>query len=78
MERCGVATLKAIVVEKVDGGTKAALTDFDEGSLMDGDVTVHVEYSTVNYKDCLAITGKAPVVRRFPMIAGVDFAGTVE
>ena len=73
-----MATLKAIVVEKVDGGTKAALTDFDEGSLMDGDVTVHVEYSTVNYKDCLAITGKAPVVRRFPMIAGVDFAGTVE
>ena len=45
---------------------------------MDGDVTVRVEYSTVNYKDGLAITGKAPVVRRFPMIAGVDFAGTVE
>ena len=47
-------------------------------NLMDGDVTVRVEYSTVNYKDGLAITGKAPVVRRFPMIAGVDFAGTVE
>jgi acrylyl-CoA reductase (NADPH) len=45
---------------------------------MDGDVTVRVEYSTVNYKDGLAITGKAPVVRRFPMIPGVDFAGTVE
>jgi acrylyl-CoA reductase (NADPH) len=45
---------------------------------MDGDVTVRVEWSTVNYKDGLAITGKAPVVRRFPMIAGVDFAGTVE
>ncbi len=45
---------------------------------MDGDVTVRVEYSTVNYKDGLAITGKAPVVRRFPMIAGVDLAGTVE
>ena len=45
---------------------------------MDGDVTVRVEYSTVNYKDGLAITGKAPVVRRFPMIAGIDFAGTVE
>ncbi len=45
---------------------------------MDGDVTVRVEYSTVNYKDGLAVTGKAPVVRRFPMIAGVDFAGTVE
>jgi acrylyl-CoA reductase (NADPH) len=45
---------------------------------MDGDVTVRVEYSTLNYKDGLAITGKAPVVRRFPMIAGIDFAGTVE
>ena len=43
-----------------------------------GDVTVAVDYSTVNYKDALAITGKAPVVRRFPMIAGIDFAGTVE
>jgi acrylyl-CoA reductase (NADPH) len=74
----GVATFKAMVIEKADGGTKAALTDFDEANLMDGDVTVRVEYSTVNYKDGLAITGKAPVVRRFPMIAGVDFAGTVE
>src|SRR5215813_1403444 len=45
---------------------------------MDGDVTVRVEYSTVNYKDGLAIIGKTPVVRRFPMIAGIDFAGTVE
>jgi acrylyl-CoA reductase (NADPH) len=53
------------------------LTDFDDKDLMDGDVTVGVEYSTVNYKDGLAVTGNAPVVRRFPMIAGVDFAGTV-
>jgi acrylyl-CoA reductase (NADPH) len=73
-----VATFKAIVVEKADGGTKAALADFDEANLMDGDVTVRVEYSTLNYKDGLAITGNAPVVRRFPMIAGIDFAGTVE
>jgi acrylyl-CoA reductase (NADPH) len=73
-----VATFKAMVVEKTDSGTKAALADFDDANLMDGDVTVRVEYSTVNYKDGLAITGKAPVVRRFPMIAGVDFAGTVE
>jgi acrylyl-CoA reductase (NADPH) len=73
-----VGTFKAIVVEKAESGTKAALTDFDEANLMDGDVTVAVDYSTVNYKDGLAITGKAPVVRRFPMIAGVDFAGTVE
>ena len=73
-----MATFKAIVIEKADSGTKAALTDFDEANLMDGDVTVAVEYSTLNYKDGLAITGKAPVVRRFPMIAGIDFAGTVE
>jgi acrylyl-CoA reductase (NADPH) len=45
---------------------------------MDGDVSVRVEWSTVNYKDGLAITGKSPVVRRFPMIPGIDFAGTVE
>jgi acrylyl-CoA reductase (NADPH) len=73
-----VAAFKAIVIEKTDSGTRAALSDFDEANLMDGDVTVRVEYSTVNYKDGLAITGKAPVVRRFPMIPGVDFAGTVE
>src|SRR6202165_4181361 len=73
-----VPTFKAIVIEKSDGGQKVGLTDFDEANLMDGDVTVAVEYSTVNYKDGLAVTGKAPVVRRFPMIAGIDFAGTVQ
>jgi acrylyl-CoA reductase (NADPH) len=73
-----MATFKAIVIDKADTGQTVRLTDFDEKNLMDGDVTVRVEYSTVNYKDGLAITGKAPVVRRFPMIAGVDFAGTVE
>ena len=73
-----MTTFKAIVIEKAESGTKAALADFDDANLMDGDVTVRVEYSTINYKDGLAITGKAPVVRRFPMIAGIDFAGTVE
>jgi len=77
-EAGSVAKFKAIVIEKTESGSKAALTDFDEANLMDGDVTVRVEYSTLNYKDGLAITGKAPVVRRFPMIAGIDFAGTVE
>ncbi|MGV3634986.1 MAG: MDR family oxidoreductase [Pseudorhodoplanes sp.] len=71
-------TFKAIVIDKADTGQTVALRDFDEKDLMDGDVTVKVETSTINYKDGLAITGKAPVVRRFPMIAGVDFAGTVE
>jgi acrylyl-CoA reductase (NADPH) len=69
---------KAIRIDKADKGTSVALTQFDEAELMDGDVTVRVEWSTLNYKDGLAVTGKAPVVRRFPMIAGIDFAGTVE
>jgi len=73
-----VATFKAIRIDKADKGTTAALTQFDDAELMDGDVTVGVEWSTLNYKDGLALTGKAPVVRRFPMIAGIDFAGTVE
>jgi acrylyl-CoA reductase (NADPH) len=73
-----VGTFKAIRIDKADKGTVATLTQFDEAELMEGDVTVRVEWSTVNYKDGLAVTGKAPVVRRFPMIAGIDLAGTVE
>jgi len=73
-----MATIKAIVIDKTEAGQTVRLTDFDEKALMDGNVTVRVDYSTVNYKDGLAVTGKAPVVRRFPMIAGVDFSGTVE
>jgi acrylyl-CoA reductase (NADPH) len=73
-----MATFRAIVIEKAEGGQKVGLTDFDESNLMDGDVTVGVEWSTLNYKDGLAVTGKAPVVRRFPMIPGIDFAGTVD
>jgi len=69
---------RAIRIDKAEKGTTAALVQFDEAELMEGDVTVAVEYSTLNYKDGLAVTGKAPVVRRFPMIAGIDFAGTVE
>src|SRR5262245_54621629 len=77
-EESGLSTFKAIVIEKSDSGQTVALADFDEAKLMDGDVAVAVEWSTVNYKDGLAVTGKAPVVRRWPMIAGVDFAGTGE
>ena len=72
-----MSTFRAIVVDKSDGGQTVGLTDFDEANLMDGDVTVHVEWSSVNYKDGLALTGKLPL-RRFPMIAGIDMAGTVE
>jgi acrylyl-CoA reductase (NADPH) len=73
-----LGTFKAIRIDKAEKGTAAALTQFDEADLMDGDVTIRVEWSDLNYKDGLAVTGKAPVVRRFPMIAGIDFAGTVE
>ena len=73
-----MATFKAIRVDKADKGITVALTQFDEADLMEGDVTLKVEWSALNYKDGLAVTGKAPVVRRFPMIAGIDLAGTVE
>src|SRR5271163_1850260 len=73
-----MGTFKAIVIDKAEAGQTVRLTDFDEKNLMDGDVTIAVEWSTLNYKDGLAVTGKAPVVRRFPMIAGIDLAGTVE
>jgi acrylyl-CoA reductase (NADPH) len=77
-ERHLMSTFRAVVISKTETGQAAAFADFDEANLMDGDVTVRVEYSTVNYKDGLAITGKAPVVRRFPMIAGIDLVGTVQ
>ncbi len=73
-----MAKFKAIVIDKSDKGQTVGLTEFDDSNLMDGDVTVGVQWSTVNYKDGLAITGRAPVVRRFPMIPGIDFAGVVE
>jgi acrylyl-CoA reductase (NADPH) len=76
--RIEMSDFKALVLEKNDGVQSVALKDFSESDLMEGDVTVRVSHSTVNYKDGLAITGKAPVVRRFPMIPGIDLAGVVE
>ena len=73
-----MATFKAIVINRAVNGQSVALTDFDENDLMDGNVVMRPEWSTVNYKDGLAVTNTSPVVRRFPMIAGVDAAGTVE
>jgi len=73
-----VATFKAIVINRAANGQTVALTDFDDNDLMDGNVVMRPEWSTVNYKDGLAVTNTSPVVRRFPMIAGVDAAGTVE
>jgi len=68
---------KAILVKKDDQGYRAELAELDEASLPEGDVKVKVLYSTLNYKDGLAITGKGPVVRNFPMVPGIDFAGEV-
>ncbi|HEY5580535.1 MAG TPA: MDR family oxidoreductase [Rhodoferax sp.] len=68
---------RGILITKDDAGYKAALQTIDETVLPAGDVTVQVEWSTLNYKDALAITGTSPVVRRFPMVPGIDFAGTV-
>ena len=68
----------ALVIEKDAAGYRAGVKEVDDSTLPTGDVTVRVAYSTVNYKDGLAITGKGPVVRKFPLHAGIDFAGTVQ
>lgn len=73
--------MKALVVDKPEGDRKtaaAAFRDFPQAELPEGDVLLRVTHSTVNYKDGLAVTGRAPVVRRFPMIPGIDIVGTVE
>lgn len=69
---------KAILIEKTGDASEARLAELDEAQLPRGDVTVRVAYSTLNYKDALAITGKGPVVRSFPMVPGIDLAGVVE
>lgn len=68
---------KAIVIGKSDQGQSVEFTELTDADLMEGDVTVDVEHSTVNYKDGLAVTGKAPIIRKYPLVPGVDFAGTV-
>jgi acrylyl-CoA reductase (NADPH) len=73
-----VPTFHAFLLTKDDDGEQSVdWTEVDEADLMDGDVTVEVSHSTVNYKDGLALTGSSPVVRRWPMIPGIDFVGTV-
>jgi acrylyl-CoA reductase (NADPH) len=69
---------KGILIERDSSGYRAAVKEIDDALLPEGDVAVRVVCSTLNYKDGLAITGKSPVVRRFPMIPGVDLVGTVE
>ena len=68
---------KAIFINKVDGVYQAQYQNIDESMLQEGDVTIQVEWSSINYKDGLAITGAAPVVRRFPMVPGIDLVGAV-
>lgn len=68
---------KGIVINKDEGGYRAALQEISEADLPEGDVSVAVQYSTLNYKDGLAITGKGPVVRKFPMVPGIDLVGRV-
>jgi acrylyl-CoA reductase (NADPH) len=67
----------ALLLEKTEAGFSAAIKPVDEAGLPEGDVLLGVEHSTLNYKDALAITGKAPIVRSWPMVAGIDGAGTV-
>ncbi|MDO7911526.1 MDR family oxidoreductase [Pseudomonas monteilii] len=69
---------KAILIDKAAHGQQAHVTELDDDQLPPGTVTVRVAYSTLNYKDALAITGQSPVVRQFPMVPGIDLAGTVE
>jgi acrylyl-CoA reductase (NADPH) len=69
---------KAIVIDKDESGYRAAVRELDDAQLPEGDVTVRVSHSTLNYKDGLAITGKGPVVRKFPMVPGIDLVGVVE
>lgn len=69
---------KGILIEKDESGYRAAVREIDEAGLPNGNVTVRVSHSTLNYKDGLAITGKGPVVRKFPMVPGIDLAGIVE
>jgi acrylyl-CoA reductase (NADPH) len=69
---------QGILIEKDDQGYRAEASNIDDSLLPEGDVTVNVSHSTINYKDALAITGKGPVVRKFPMVPGIDLVGTVE
>lgn len=69
---------KALLVDKNEDQYQTRLTELDDSQLPEGDVTVRVEYSTLNYKDGLAISGRSPVVRSFPMVPGIDLAGVVE
>lgn len=71
-------TFKAILVRKTDAGQTTELVNLTDADLSEGDVTVAIDYSTVNYKDGMAISGHANIIKRFPLVPGIDLAGTVE
>ena len=71
-------TFKALLTTKTGEAISTHLVDFNDEDLMPGDVTVAIEFSTVNYKDAMALSGRSPVIRQFPLIPGIDFAGIVE
>ena len=71
-------SFKAVQVTKSDSGQSVGFADLEDADLMDGDVTVRVTHSTVNYKDGLALSGKSAIPRKFPLLLGIDFAGVVE
>ena len=71
-------SFRAVRVTKSDAGQSVAFADVEDAELMDGDVTVRVTHSTVNYKDGLALSGKSAIPRKFPLLLGIDFAGVVD
>src|SRR5579862_4819482 len=73
-----MSMFKALIANQTDGKFSASIQEIDRSMLPEGDVLVRVAYSSLNYKDGLAVSGKPGVIRKFPMVPGVDFAGTVE
>src|SRR5690606_41908278 len=71
------ATFRALRIDRTDGGIRAALSPLTLDDLTPGDVVVRVAWSSINYKDALAVTGAGPILRRFPLVGGIDLAGTV-
>ena len=69
--------MQALILEQQDGKTLASVQAVEESRLPEGDVTVDIDWSSLNYKDALAITGKGKIIRNFPMVPGIDFAGRV-
>lgn len=70
--------MKALVLDQIDNRTVATVKDIDLPALAEGDVRVAIDWSSLNYKDALAITGKGKIIRQFPMVPGIDFAGQVK